>query len=150
MLSTLGRLRTAALVGVLGIAVTHVFELPDKLEESGVRYQGILFIALIAGCVLLATVVMRAPERPWWTGVLAVSVLPLIAYIISRTAGLPGGEDDIGAWSEPSGIASLAFEAFTIIVAARAIPLLSAARERVPARRTAAPRPRRAEPIRDF
>jgi hypothetical protein len=96
-------------------------------------------------------VTTRAPERPWWTGVLAVSALPFIAYIISRTVGLPGGEDDIGAWAEPSGIASLVFEAFTMIVAARAIPLLAAARERVPARRRpAAQGPRRAEPIRDF
>src|SRR5436305_12068178 len=131
MLSTLARLRTAAVVGVLGIAVTHIFELPDKLKESAVRYQGVLFIVLIVGCVLLAAVAARAPARPWWTGVLAVSVLPLIAYVISRTAGLPGGSDDIGAWGEPAGIASLAFGAFTIVVAARAIPLLPTDRERV-------------------
>ena len=81
MLSTLARLRTAAVVGVLGIAVTHIFELPDKLKESAVRYQGVLFIVLIVGCVLLAAVAARAPARPWWTGVLAVSVLPLISPI---------------------------------------------------------------------
>ena len=78
-----------------------------------------------------------------------MSVLPFVAYIVSRTAGLPGGEDDIGAWGEPAGIASLVFEAFTIIVAARAMSLLSLARERVPARR-AAQAPRRGQPIRDF
>jgi hypothetical protein len=147
MLSTVEKLRTAAVVGVLGIAVTHVFELPDKLKESGVRYQGVLFIALIVGCVLLAVVATRAPARPWWTGVLAVSGVTFVAYVVSRTAGLPGGSDDIGAWGEPAGIASLLFEAFTIVVAARAITLLSAARERMPAPRPAA-RPRRAEPIR--
>jgi hypothetical protein len=150
MLSTLTRLRTAAVVGVLGIALTHVFELPDKLAESGVRYQGILFIALIAACVVLAVAAGRAPERPWWAGVLAVSVVPLVAYVISRTVGLPGGADDVGAWGEPAGIASLVFEAITIVVAARAMPLLSAARERVPARRSARQGPRRAQPIRDF
>jgi len=30
-------LRTVAVVALLGIAVTHVFELPDKLKESAVR-----------------------------------------------------------------------------------------------------------------
>jgi hypothetical protein len=124
---------------VLGIAVTHVFELPDKLEESSVRYQGVLFVALIVGCVALAAVATRAPDRPWWVGVLAVSVLPFVAYLISRSAGLPGGEDDVGAWLEPAGIASLLFEAFTICVAARAI---APAGERAPVRR--------AEPIRDW
>ena len=33
-----------------------------------------------------------------------------VPYVISRSAGLPGGADDIGAWTEPSGIASLVFE----------------------------------------
>jgi hypothetical protein len=149
MLSIVQRLRTVAVIGVLGIAVTHVFELPDKLEESGVRYQGVLFIALIVGCLLLAAVATRAPQRPWWTGVLAVSALPLIAYVISRTAGLPGGEDDIGAWSEPSGIASMVFEAITIVVALRALPLLSTARERVFSR-PSSQRPSRAELARDY
>jgi asparagine N-glycosylation enzyme membrane subunit Stt3 len=148
MESTLSRLRTVAIVAVLGIAVTHVFELPDKLEESGVRYQGVLFIALILGCVALAALARRIPESSWWAGVLSVSVLPLVAFVISRTAGLPGGEDDIGAWAEPSGIASMAFEALAIVVAARAMPLISSARERVSAApRSQARRPTRTEPL---
>jgi hypothetical protein len=147
MPSTLARLRTAAALALLGIAVTHVFELPDKLEESGVRYQGVLFIALIVGCVLMAAIATRAPARPWWTGVLALSALPLIAYVISRSAGLPGGADDIGAWAEPSGIASLVFETAGILLAARALPLVATMRERV-FTRPSRQRPRRAELIR--
>jgi hypothetical protein len=148
MTSTLDRLRTVAAVGLFGIAMTHVVELPDKLEESGVRYQGYLFIALIVGCVALAAVARRLPPGLWWSGVLSVSVLPLAAFVISRTAGLPGGEDDIGAWAEPSGIASMAFELLAIAAAARAMPLLSVARERVFTRpRTS--RPTRAELLRE-
>ena len=85
MQSTLDRLRTVAVVAVAGIAVTHLFELPDKFEESGVRYQGVLFIALIAGCLALALLARRLPSGTWWAGVLAVSALPLLAYVISRT-----------------------------------------------------------------
>jgi hypothetical protein len=81
--------------------------------------------------VALAALARRLPPGTWWAGVLAVSAVPLIAYVISRTAGLPGGKDDIGAWSEPSGIASLLFEAIGIVVALRALPLISGARERV-------------------
>jgi 4-amino-4-deoxy-L-arabinose transferase-like glycosyltransferase len=149
MLSTLGRFRTAAIVGLLGIAVTHVFELPDKLEEPAVRYQAYLFIALIVGCVVLAALAKRSADGPWWTGVLAVSVLPFAAFVVSRTVGLPGGEDDIGAWGEPAGLASLAFEAFTAIVAVRAWQLVGSARERVPARRPAPQRSARRELIRE-
>jgi 4-amino-4-deoxy-L-arabinose transferase-like glycosyltransferase len=149
MVGSLGRLRTAAIVGLLGIAVTHVGELGDKLEESAVRYQAYLFIALIVGCIALALMARHTPERPWWTGVLAVSVLPFVAFIVSRTVGLPGGEDDIGAWSEPAGIASLLFEAFTAIVAVRALSLIGTARQRVFARRPAQQPRRRAELIRE-
>ena len=149
MVAAVGRLRTAAIVGLLGIAVTHVAELGDKLEEPAVRYQAYLFIALIAGCVALALVARRVPERPWWTGVLAVSVLPFIAYVISRTVGLPGGQDDIGAWGEPAGIASLVFEAVTAIIAVRALSLLGSTRERVFARRPAQQPRRRAELVRE-
>lgn len=149
MLSTLERLRTVGIVAVLGIAITHLFELPDKLDEPAVRYQGVLFIALIVGCVLLAALARRLDARLWWTGVLAVSAPTLILFIISRAGGLPGGEDDIGAWAEPTGIASMVFEAIAIIAAARALPLLSTARERVFTRRSPQ-RPRRAELARDY
>ena len=149
MLSTLERLRTVGIVAVLGIAISHVFELPDKLEEPAVRYQGVLFIALIVGCVLLAAMSTRLDGRLWWAGVLAVSAPTLILFIISRTSGLPGGSDDIGAWAEPTGIASMVFEAIAILAAARAFPLLSTARQRVFTRRSPQ-RPRRAELARDY
>jgi hypothetical protein len=147
MFATLARLRTTAVIALLGIAATHVFELPDKLGEGSVRYQGFLFIARIAGCVLLAALARWAPARPWWTGVLVLSALPLVAYVISRSVGLPGGEDDIGAWAEPAGIASPVFEATGMVVAARALPLLSSARVRVFSRPVER-RPRLAELLR--
>jgi hypothetical protein len=124
------RLRTAAVVGLLGIAATHVFELPGKLEESAARYQGVLFIALMVGCVLLAATVKVVPPRLWWSSALALAVLPFVAYVLSRSVGLPGGGDDIGAWTESSGIASIVFEAFTAALAANALTLLGTRRER--------------------
>ena len=101
------------------------------------------------GCLLLAALAKPLDGRVWWTGVLAVSAPTLILFVISRTAGLPGGADDIGAWAEPSGIASMVFEAVAIVAAACAFPLLSTARERVFTRRSPQ-RPRRAELARDY
>jgi hypothetical protein len=127
MASNLRTLRTTAIVGLLGIAVTHAFELPDKLEETGLIYQAVMFAALIIGCIVLAAAAGKSPVRPWWTGALLLGALPLIGYIVSRTIGLPNGQDDVGAWGDPSGIASLVFEALTIAVSARALQLLPAA-----------------------
>lgn len=147
---TMGALRAIAVVGLLGIAVTHAAEASDKFEE--VPYQGYLFIALIVACVALATLSRVMSPTLWWTGVLAVSVVPCALFIVSRTAGLPSGEDDIGAWSEPMGIASLVFEAVTAIVAMRALQALAAASRLMapPARRRTAGPSRRREPISGF
>jgi|tagenome__1003787_1003787.scaffolds.fasta_scaffold20899426_2 hypothetical protein len=147
---TMGALRAIAVVGLLGIAVTHAAEASDKFEE--VPYQGYLFIALIVACVALAALSRVMSPTLWWTGALTVSVVPFVLFIVSRTAGLPSGEDDIGAWSEPMGIASLVFEAVTAIVAMRALQALAAAsRVMAPSarRRTAGPSHRR-EPISGF
>jgi hypothetical protein len=147
---TMRALRAIAVVGLLGIAVTHAAEVSDKFEE--VPYQGYLFIALIVACVGLAALSRVMSPTLWWTGALAVSVAPFVLFIVSRTAGLPSGEDDIGAWSEPMGIASLVFEAVTAIVAMRALQALAAASRVMapPARRRTAGPSRRREPISGF
>ncbi|MGZ4201442.1 MAG: hypothetical protein ACXVRH_05225 [Thermoleophilaceae bacterium] len=151
MVTKLDVLRRAAVVGVLGIAVTHLFEVGDKFKE--VPYQGVLFVALIAACLVLALLSRAIAPRVWWTSVLAVGVLPFVAFIVSRTVGLPGGEDDIGAWGEWSGIASLVFEAGSALLAMRALQVLTTAAGalRAPARRRQASRPARVgQAIRDF
>jgi hypothetical protein len=147
---TMGALRAVAVVGLLGIAATHAGELSDKFEE--VPYQGYLFIALIVACVGLALLSRVLAPSMWWSSVLAVSAIPFVLFIVSRTAGLPGGEDDIGAWSEPLGIASLAFEAVTAVVAMRALQAVATASRVVapPARRRAAPARGRREPLSGF
>jgi hypothetical protein len=147
---TMGALRAIAVVGLLGIAVTHAAEVSEKLEE--VPYQGYLFIALAAACVVLAALSRAMSPTPWWTAALAASVVPFALFIVSRTAGLPSGEDDIGAWSEPMGIASLVFEALTAVVATRALSALATASRMTtaPARRRRAPARGRREPLSGF
>jgi hypothetical protein len=150
MVTKVDVLRRAAVVGVLGIAVTHLFEVGGKLKE--VPYQGVLFVALIAACAGLALLSRVIAPRTWWTGVLAVSALPFVAFILSRTAGLPGGKDDIGAWGEWSGLASLVFEGVTAILAVRALQLLTSAAGalRAPARRPASRPARVGQLVRDW
>jgi hypothetical protein len=128
------------LVGVLGIAVAHAIELPGELDE--VPYLGYLFILLIAGCVVLALLSRAMQPRRWWSLALAVAVVPFALFMVSRTVGLPGAHDDVGAWGEPTGIASLVFEAVTAVVAVRALEALTTAA------RVMAPPARRRRPAR--
>lgn len=45
----------------------------------------------------------------------------LIAYIASRTVGLPGSVDDIGNWGQTLGIISMAAEGAVVLLAAGAL-----------------------------
>ena len=48
-------------------------------------------------------------------------LLPLgafVAFVVSRTVGLPNGADDIGNWWEPLGLASLFVEGALVVLAA--------------------------------
>jgi hypothetical protein len=73
----------------------------------------------------------RSDPRAW----LAALVLPLgalVAFIWSRTAGLPGDAGDIGNWWEPLGLASLFVEALLVWLSAAALSF-RLARVRLPA-----------------
>ena len=56
-------------------------------------------------------------------------VLAVVAYVVSRTVGLPLMADDIGAWLEPLGVVSVATETAVAVLAAAAL-----SRRRTPSR----------------
>jgi hypothetical protein len=106
-------------VGLQGIALIHLLDLPDKLEEA--PYMGVLFIALIIASLALAWMLTVRDNRIVWlaAGGLAASVI--VGYTITRTVGLPGAMDDIGNWLEPLGMASLFVEAIVVLTALSAL-----------------------------
>jgi hypothetical protein len=103
-----GIARAVAIVGLAGVALIHLLDLPGTFDEQA--YKGWLYLGLIAGTLLTAAALIRSSDRRAW---LAAALLPLGAmagYAWSRTIGLPGGADDIGNWTEPLGLASLFVE----------------------------------------
>jgi Na+/proline symporter len=128
-----------AVACLAGVAVTHLVDLPDKLEEA--HYMAALFCALILASVGLAGLLLagrRTAEALVAAGVL--SALTVAGFILSRTVGLPQLEDHVGMWGEPAGIASLVFEGVLI-----ALAILSPASRRAASghavRRAPAPQP---------
>jgi hypothetical protein len=79
--------------------------------------------------VLLATVIFPSLYRLGW----AVSVLlgagPFLAYLTSRTVGVPGDAPDVGNWVDWTGTTSLLLEAGVIVLG---ISLLLAWRQQRP------------------
>ncbi|MEU6745864.1 hypothetical protein ABZ914_06545 [Spirillospora sp. NPDC046719] len=51
----------------------------------------------------------------WWVA-LGVAVGPLVGYLSSRSIGLPAYTSDVGNWTEPLGLASLAVEGALLVL----------------------------------
>lgn len=93
-------------------AGVHIPLVPEHLREA--PYIGVLFILLSVACVALA-IMVTAHDTPWiWAISAALSPLALIAFVWSRTIGLPQITDDIGNWTEPLCFPTVAAEALTV------------------------------------
>jgi DMSO reductase anchor subunit len=104
--------RAVAVVGIAGIGLIHLLDSIDTYHET--RYVFWLYVALMAGCVAAATALLSRATPRVWAAVAVLALAPLIGYVLSRTTGLPGSDDDVGNWSDPLGLASLWVEALTL------------------------------------
>ena len=118
--------RPAAILGLVVTAATHVPLVREHLEEA--PYVGWLFVALSAVALVLALVLLRADTPAVWAVAGAVGLASVVAFVVSRTIGLPQIGDDVGNWSEPLGFPALAAEA---VVAYSAAATLVRTRRRV-------------------
>lgn len=104
------RPRMTAIGCLLGIAITHAFEVESKLDSA--PYLGVMFLALIGGATVLA---LLLATRRWlelaWPAAALMGAASIAAYLWSRGIGLPDIEDHVGHWNDPLGTAALVFEA---------------------------------------
>ncbi len=126
--------RVLAVVGLAGVALIHVLDAHDTFVSS--PYQGWLYVGLIAGCVIAGAMLVRGSDDRAWLASLLLPLGALLAFVYSRTVGLPGGADDIGNWWEPLGLSSLFVEGALVTLAANVL-----IQRAVPAVRFARPRP---------
>ncbi|MEH3052849.1 MAG: hypothetical protein PGN13_02435 [Patulibacter minatonensis] len=113
--------RATLVVGLLGTALVHVIDGIGKWSE--VRYEFWLFMALVVGCVALAGGFLFTRSRLLLPATLGLIVPAFIAYVLSRTTGLPQSTDDIGNWTEPIGVVNVFVELAVLAVAAPALAL---------------------------
>lgn len=105
--------------GLVLIALTgliHLVEAPEYYEEK--TYVGVLFIAAAIGAVVSMYGIWKAQSWGWLLGIV-VAGGSAVAYIASRTVGLPGFKEN--EFLEPSGIVSLVVEIAFCVVAIRAM-----------------------------
>jgi hypothetical protein len=100
--------RGVGAIGLAGIALIHLLDLPGQLSEA--PYLFVLYLALMVASVALAGVLIVTGDRRAWAAATVIALLVIVGYVLSRTSGLPQSTDDIGNWSEPLGMASLFVE----------------------------------------
>lgn len=111
------RYPAAGLGIVAGLA--HVPVTPAHLQEA--PYIGTLFIVFTTVALLSSTLLLLSDSPAAWTLLAGSCLLAVGAFVISRTLGLPLMADDIGNWSDPLGIISVATESAVVLLAALAL-----------------------------
>lgn len=86
-------------------AVAHVPVVAPGLED--VTYIGILFILLIVSNAGLIAALLFRDSLAVWSLTAVVLGLAFLAYVASRTVGLPMQDAYIGDWVSGPGLASL-------------------------------------------
>jgi len=102
----------ATVLGLAGIAVIHILDLPGKFAETpylGWAYVGIIAVAAYA----IERLLTRKNAQDYLVSSL-LSVAVLAGFIINRTVGMPGATGDVGNWLEPLGFLSLFVEVWAV------------------------------------
>ena len=100
---------------LLVAAGTHIPLIRAHLAVA--PYVGWLFIALSLVCIVLAVAILFADKPSVWIISGAVCLAAVVAYLASRTIGLPQIGDDVGNWTEPLGIPAVASEVLMVVLA---------------------------------
>jgi hypothetical protein len=90
---------------LLEIAVIHITLIPAHLREA--PYAGALFIALSTTALLLAGLMLVRDQALVWAAAGALSVGAIVAYVASRSIGLPMLSDDLHDWLKPLGVGAV-------------------------------------------
>src|SRR5438552_2708040 len=103
-----------AIAAILGTGLIHVVEARDAFGDA--TYKGLLFISNGVGALAAAIGIYRDQRALGWLLGLLVAGGAILAYIASRTIGLPGLPAEPDAWLEPMGVASLLCETLFVIL----------------------------------
>ncbi|WP_258382863.1 hypothetical protein [Streptomyces sp. NTH33] len=108
--------RWAGALLCLAVAVIHVLDQGGVTVTRDPYYVGVAYHVLEVAAVVAAVLLLAGLVRAGWLLAIGVAVGPLLGYILSRGPGLPDYSDDIGNWTEPLGLVSLAVEGALLLL----------------------------------
>jgi hypothetical protein len=107
--------RATAVVGLLSVAIVHILDLHGTLEETPLVGYG--YFVLIAVSLAAAALLMTVVDQRLWALVGVIAASALLAYVLSRTTGIPGDSDDVGNWNCALGTTAISTEAAVVLLA---------------------------------
>ena len=112
----------------LAVAAVHVADQGGINSLAAPDWIGWSYRLIEVGAVVTA-VTLLIPWSAWagWAAALLLGTGPFVAYVVSRSVGLPGDHGDVGDWGYWVGTVSLAVEAALIVLG---ITMLVAYRQR--------------------
>lgn len=123
--------RGLATVGLAGIALVHLVELPDTWRET--PGLGALFTILVVASVAVAVALLLDDSRLAWLATALLAVGPIAGYVLTRSASVPFDHEDVGNWLEPLVLVALFIEVSVLGLCAyalRQVPLSGRAQYR--------------------
>ncbi|MCX5320539.1 hypothetical protein [Streptomyces sp. NBC_00120] len=108
--------RWAGALLCLAVAAVHVVDQGGISATRDPYYIGVAYHVLEIAAVVAAVLLLIGLVRLGWLLAAMVAVGPLLGYILSRGPGLPDYSDDIGHWTEPLGLVSLAVEGALLLL----------------------------------
>jgi hypothetical protein len=109
--------RAVAAVSLTDLALVHVIDLPDTLDETPLIGAG--YLVLIAAALVTGVLLMARPNWIAWAATGLVAAGTMGAYILTRTvSGFLGDHEDVGNWRCSLGLAALSLETVLIALAA--------------------------------
>jgi hypothetical protein len=107
--------RAAGAIALAAVAVIHVLDLPSTLTATPLIGYG--YFLLIGAALAGAAMLMTTPGPHAWALADLIATGALLAYVLSRTTGLPTDTLDVGNWNCALGIAAVSTETLIVLLA---------------------------------
>lgn len=108
--------RAVGAIALAAVAVIHVLDFPSTVAATPLIGYG--YLLLIGAALAAAAMLMTVPGPRVWLLADLVAAGAVLAYLLSRTTGLPTDHLDIGNWNCALGIAALSTESLIVLLAA--------------------------------
>jgi hypothetical protein len=100
--------RGLAIVGLAGIGLVHLVEMPDTWRQT--PGLGALFTILVVASAAVATALLLDDTSLAWLAAALVAVGPIAGYLLTRSASVFFDHEDVGNWLEPLVLVALFIE----------------------------------------